>query len=170
MDFETQQQINDIWKEINSIKNNDEIPDHQHTGLDASKVVFSSIDKRRVWINHTIAGTAAATAANYGVFWIAPFACNLISFKEVHQTAGGDAGAVTVTLEKLTGTQALDAGVVMLSAALSLKAIADTVQTGVLTNTFTDRNLAIGNRLALKDSGTLTSVANVSVILELNII
>lgn len=88
-------------------------------------------------------------------------------FREVHQTAGTDAGAVTLDLEKLTGTQNLDAGAAVLNATLSLKATINTVQTATLTDTLTSRSLARGDRLALKDSGTLTAVQNVSVIVEL---
>ena len=91
-------------------------------------------------------------------------------FKEVHETAGTDGSAVTVTLEKLTGTQAPDAGTVLLSSALSLKAIANTVQTGTLVSTVSSRNFNAGDRLCLKDAGVLTTVANVTVIVEVIII
>ena len=146
------------------------LPDHTHNGFDSNSINFLDIRRRRIWIPWTIPGTSAATAANYGVFWIAPFACTLVEFREVHQTAGTDAGAVTLQLEKLTGTQALDAGVTMLNATLSLKATINSVQTATLTNTFANRNLARGDRLALLDAGTLTAVANVTVVAEFVII
>ena len=145
------------------------IADHIHNGFDMSKVNFIDIAQRKVWVHHTIYGTTAATATNYGVFYIVPVACVLTKFQEVHQTAGSDGGAVTVMLEKLTGTQAPDAGVDMLTTALSLKSTANTVQTGVITNTYANRNLVAGDRLCLEDAGTLTSVANVTVVVELQI-
>ena len=116
---------------------------------------------------HTLIGTTASTAANYTVFFIAPAPCYVSSFKEVHQTAGTDAGAVTLQLEKLNSTEALDAGDNVLATALSLKSAIDTVQTATLTTTNANRTLATGDRLAMKDAGTLTAVANVTVLLEL---
>src|SRR3990167_3298283 len=163
-------QIDELNQKIDKIvKTQLSIPNHFHTGIDTSKIQFSDISRKKVYISYTIYGADSATAANYGVFFIIPFACYITGLKEVHGTAGSDAGAVLLNIEKLTGTQALDAGVNMLSADLSLKATANTVQTGTLTNTLNDRNLAIGNRVALKDTGTLTAVANVSILLELQI-
>lgn len=155
--------IDKVEKEVERLKQ------HRHSGSDSQKVIFADLYQRKVWVHHTIAGTAAATAGNYGVFFIAPFACVLTSFREVHQTAGTDVGAVTLQLEKLTGTQALDAGAAMLSTALSLKATINSVQTAILTVTKANRNLSLGDRLAMKDAGTLTAVANVTVVLELQI-
>lgn len=143
------------------------VKDHFHNGNDASRIQWKDVAQRREYIPWTIYGADAATAGNYGVFFIVPFLCTVVGFKEVHQTAGTDAGAVTLQLEKLTGTEALDAGVNVLSTALSLKAAANTVQEGALTTTLANRNLAEDDRLALKDSGVLTGVANVSVLVEL---
>lgn len=147
-----------------------EPPTHYHTGLDSNKISWFDIDQRRLYVHHTIVGTAAATAANYGVFFIVPVTCLLVGVKEVHQTAGSDAGAVTLNIEKLTGTQALDAGAATLATALSLKATADTVQTGTITGTSANKTFAAGDRLAMDDAGTLTAVANVSILLTLQLI
>lgn len=161
-----QQQFDDFKREFEKFK---KLPlkDHFHTGIDVSRINYTDIFQKKVYIHHTVVGTAAATATNYGTFFIAPFACYLNKFYEIHQTAGNDAGAVTLTLEKLTGTTAPDSGTVMLDSALSLKATANTLQTGTLTTAIANRNLAIGNRLCLKDSGTPTTVSNVSIIVEL---
>ena len=145
------------------------IIDHRHNGFDSSRIQWSDLSQRRIYIHHTIQGTAAATAANYGVFLIVPVACVIMSFKEGHQTSGNDAGAVTLDLEKLTGTTAPDSGSAVLASTLSLKATANTVQTGTL-GTNAVRNLVAGDRLCLKDAGTLTSIANVTVLIELQII
>ena len=116
-------------------------------------------------INWLIVGTDAATAANYGVIWIAPAACVVEDIWESHTVAGTNAGAVTLDLEKLTSTEALDAGDAILSAALSLKTTANTPQRGVPGATIANRQLARGDRLALKDAGTLTDVAGVTVLI-----
>ena len=141
-----------------------ELPEHFHT---TDKIEFRDLSKKKLYIHHTIVGTAAATATNYGVFWIAPFECTVVEIREVHQTAGNDAGAVSLQIEKLTGTQALDAGVACLATAFDLKGTANTVNTGTLTATLADLRLVRGNRLAMDDAGTLTAVANVTVIIEI---
>ncbi len=170
MNQDTQPQLDSLIRGVDSLKKNPPMRDHVHNGFDSSKVGWPDISKRVIYVHHTIYGTAAATAANYGVFFIVPVACTLIKFQEVHQTAGNDAGAVSLQLEKLTGTQALDAGSAMLASALSLKATADTVQTGTITGTIANRNLSAGDRLAMDDAGTLTAVANVTILVELQII
>jgi hypothetical protein len=112
-------------------------------------------------------GASAATAANYGVIWNVDKPCVLVEIRYSHQTAGSDAGAVTLDVEKLTGTQALDAGVAMGSATHNLKSTANTVV--VITQSTTSPNyiLSPGDRVALKDAGTLTAVAGVCVTLVL---
>lgn len=111
----------------------------------------------------TIADTAAATAANYGVVITIPYGLELIEAWETHKVAGSDASAVTLTLEKLTSGQALDAGVAMLSSTFNLKATANTPQRQKASSTITSRMLSPGDRIALKDSGTLTAVSHVTV-------
>lgn len=110
--------------------------------------------------------TDAATAANYGVFFIADKTYRVTSVVEVHGTVGSDAGAVTLNIERLRGTQAPDSGVTILTTAFSLKVTANTVQYGTLV---TNDNIVLlrGDRLCLKDSGTLTAVANLTAIVYL---
>lgn len=143
------------------------LPEHFH---ETDRIDWRFLRGRKVYIHHTIYGADAATAGNYGVFWIAPFECVVSEIREVHQTAGTDTGAVTLQIEKLTGTQALDGGVELLAEAFDLKGTANTVNTGTLTTTLADRNLNRGDRLAMKDSGVLTSVNNVTVIIEVTIL
>lgn len=121
-------------------------------------------------VSATLDGAAAATAANYGLFFIAPFACEVVSVREAHTAAGTDAGAVTLDIEKLTGTQAPDAGVSVLGATVNLKGAVNTVQAPALTGTTANKQLAAGDRLCLKDAGTLTAVAGVAVAVELKAI
>lgn len=144
------------------------VPRHQHTGLDSPNIPYSSIKPFYEFIHWTVVGTAAATATNYGVFWIAPAGCTVVGFQEVHQTKGTDGSAVTLQLEKLTSTEAPGAGVDLLDTALSLKANINTVQTADMARTYTnskpDVGMLAGDRLCLKDAGTLTAVANVTVL------
>lgn len=168
MDPILQEQLTNIQKEIEYLKSNPTLPDHRHNGFDSSRILYDDISRKRVFVHHTIIGSMAATANNYGIFFISPFVCSLASFREVHQVAGSDGGAVTITLEALTATQAPGSGVEMLETTIDLKATANSVQSGVLARTvITNRNLEIGDRLCLKDAGTLTDVDTVSVIAEL---
>jgi hypothetical protein len=168
---EIQNQINNLQSEIETIKKNPSMPDHQHTGFDVSKVKFSDLSQRKIYKTHTIIGTMAATAGNYGVFFINQIAkCYVSGFWEVHQVAGTDGLAVTLDLEKLTSGQAPNSGVSALASALNLKSTANTVQSATLTETSANKTLSIGDRLCLKDSGVLTAVNNVTVFVELTII
>lgn len=117
-----------------------------------------------------IEDTRAATAANYGVFFVAPISCELIEAWESHATAGSDASAVTLTVEKLTSGQALDAGVTTLTSTFNLKGTANTPQRVKASTTATDRFLKPGDRLALDDAGTLTAVAHVAVTVLLRVL
>lgn len=153
-----------------------DVPFHTHNGTDATRISYDDLTDKIIPITITIPGLQAATATNYGVFFTAYTACLVIGATEVHQTAGTDGSAVTLQIEKLTGTQAPDAGTVLLTSAFNLKGTANTVQTGT-TVTSSDaslRNLttflAVGDRLCLKDVGTLTAVANVTVVIKLLLI
>ena len=129
-----------------------------------SKLLFN---KDPFCVPVTIQDTSAATAANYGVFFTASFPCEVMAASESHKTAGSDGGAVTVNLEKLTTGQALDAGITLLSTAFNLKGTASTPvhvpSSSYLFVVSTARELARGDRLALKDVGTMTAVAQVNV-------
>ena len=148
----------------------EQIPIHYHDGRDSNRIYYNDLFQKKLQFCHTIVGTMAATAANYGVFFIAPAACYLSKFQEVHKVAGSDGSAVTITLEKLTSTVAPDSGTVMLTTALSLKSTINIVQSGILATSLATLNLAAGDRLCLKDVGTLTDVANVTVLVELTLV
>lgn len=127
---------------------------------------YTFLKNKVQYLNHSVYGLDAATATNYGVFFIAPFPCVVLSVRESHGTAGSDGSDVGLNIEKLTGTQALGSGVDVLSADLDLKGTANTVQEGVMTTTKINRNLLKNERLALKDVGTLTAVADVAITIE----
>ena len=115
-------------------------------------------------------GTSAVTAANYGKIFTADKMYVVKSVVEVHGTAGSDGSAVTLQIERLQGTEALDAGDALLSTAFDLKGTADTVQFGSLVTDNTLLLLNRGDRLALKDAGALTSVADVQVTVYLSLV
>jgi hypothetical protein len=160
----------EIWQEVQALKQNSGLIDHFHNGFDSSRVSFNDVYLKKLWYAFTIYGADAATSANYKTFLIVPVASTLTGFKEVHGTAGTDGGAVTIDLEKLTGTTAPGSGSTMLSATLNLKGAANTILTATLTGTLANRSVKIGDRIALKSSGTLTSVADVSVLVELTVV
>ncbi len=79
-------------------------------------------------------------------------------------TPGSDAGAVTLDVTKDTGTTAPGAGSSILTAALSAKTAANTVNSPALSATVARLKLAAGDRLSLKTTGTLTALASVVVV------
>lgn len=167
LDRETQTMLAGIEKRLSAVEELAAQPTHYHNGFDSNNIAFTDIYQKKIYVQHTIVGTAAATATNYGVFYIVPVACLVTSIKEVHQTAGTDGSAVTLNIEKLTSGVAPDSGATILTTALSLKATINVVQTGTITGTYATKTLAIGDRLCMKDAGTLTTVANVTVLVEL---
>ena len=96
-------------------------------------------------------------------FFIAPFDLVIKRIDYVHSTAGSDASAVTLQVERLQGTEAPAAGDDLLSAAFNCKGTANTVQNGALTATTANLTLSAGNRLGLNYTGTLTALAGATV-------
>lgn len=123
------------------------------TGSDTIKVALLPRSKQK----HTVSYTFGATAVDAN-FFIAPRALRVISAAFVPTVAGTDASAVTADIKKCTGTTAPASGTSVLSATFNLKGTANTVQTATLTSTAADLLLAAGNRLAIDNTGTLTSV------------
>lgn len=118
---------------------------------------------KRIFVHHTILG--GASSGDYGVFWIAPRQCSVVNIWETHQTDGSSNGSLNI--EKLNDGDSLDAGTELLSSDIDLTSNAGNVQTGTLTRA--NKQIEKGQRLALKDSGTLTAIDNVTVVIELKI-
>jgi hypothetical protein len=116
-------------------------------------------------ISTSLVSTLPATAANFGVFYIATESCTVEEAWESHTVAGSDAGAVTLDIEKLTSAVALDSGVSVLATTFDLKSTANIPVRVGPTATIGNRQLARGDRLALKDTGTLTNCAGLTVTL-----
>jgi len=90
--------------------------------------------------------------------FVASAACQMTAATELHGV--NSALAANVQITKDTGTTAPGGGIILLTnntnAGFDLNAAANTVQTGTLTATEASLQLAIGDRLSLKFSGTLT--------------
>ncbi len=136
-----------------------------------------SIQNRRAVFNElvfpvtaTLQGAAAATADNYDVFFIADRDYVVVSISEIHSVVASDGSAVTLQIQKLTGTEAVASGADLLSTSFNLKATANTVQFGDLVALNDVLTLQRGDRLALDDTGTLTSLTDVNVTVQLRIL
>jgi len=120
------------------------------------------INKSLFFTSVSLAGTNAATSGNYSIFFTALRPLEVVEISEVHGTAGTNGSPVTLQIERLQGTEAKGSGDDILNTAFDMKSTANTVvikKFGEISNTI----LSIGDRLALEISGTLTSLADVSV-------
>jgi hypothetical protein len=109
-----------------------------------------------------------ATAADFdGLFFIAHFACKVVSVRERHAVAGTNGSAVTLMLKKVPSGTAKASGTDCLSAGIDMKATADTNQSGALHATAANYTLAAGDALGLVPTGTLTSLDGVTLTVEL---
>lgn len=70
-------------------------------------------------------------------------------------------------IEKLTGTTVPGAGTSLLQSTIDTSGAANTVNTGSLTGTTADLQLAVGNRIGIKISGTITSLVGMVLTLTL---
>jgi hypothetical protein len=105
-------------------------------------------------------GAEPATAANYDVIFTAPRPVEIMQVWETHRVASTSG---TVNLEILDSGEALDAGDTVLVTALSTSGTANTPQSAQGTMLTSNRVLKAGQRLALKDAGTLTNSAGLSI-------
>lgn len=148
-------------------------PQAQMIALDMAELRILKKDGLRHTFSVTvrIPGTDAATAGNYlALFFIARRRYEIISCKERHEVAGSNGSPVTVQLNKVPNGTAPASGTSILTAGLSLKTTADTLQAGAITAVIANRRLADGDGLCLETTGTLTDVAGVSVVVELKAI
>jgi len=132
---------------------------------------FQEIDgKDGVVIVATLNDTAAQTAANYGtIFTALKRGYEVLVVGEIHGTlpeGAKDAGAVTLQLEKLTGTTAKGSGTNILVTAFNLKSTINTLVRKEGSD-LTNKTLAVGDRLAWKTSGTLTALKDVHITIYL---
>lgn len=109
-------------------------------------------------------GAAPATAANYGIFYTHtqadPVRVEFITGR--HETAGNDAGAVTLAIHKVASAAAKSAGATVHSSTYNLKGTADTnASLAVLTTSAAVLNQ--GDSLAAILTGTPTTIAGLCV-------
>lgn len=92
---------------------------------------------------------------------------DVIAVRELHDVAGTDAGAVTLDVVKCTGTTAVGSGTTVLGSTFNMKSTANTLVTktranGGVVSTAASR-LAEGDRIGFNYTGTITSLAGVTV-------
>lgn len=169
MNPELQQFIETTNRRLSAVEALAEQPTHYHNGFDSNNIAWGDLVQRKVWLRWTLPGTSAATAGNYGTFFIVPMTCLVTKIQEVHEVLGTSGSAVTLNIEKLTGTTVPGSGLALLSTGFNLKGTINTVLTGTLVigTTISYRSLAMGDRLGLQLTGTPTSVAGVTVHVEL---
>jgi hypothetical protein len=111
----------------------------------------------------TITRTILAASVDEHI-WIAPFACQVVSVKEIHSVVGG--GSAAVRPRKITDTSAPGAAAgatvtEITTAGFDLTATVNTTQTGTLSATAADYTLAAGDKISLDFSGTLTGLVGI---------
>jgi hypothetical protein len=114
----------------------------------------------------TLFGANAATAANYSTFFSSSQTYGIISIIESH-SANSTSGTLQVQL--LKDGIAPGSGIDILDSTIDLAANANSVQEGVLKQGV-DFNISNGDRLALVDGGTLTSLTDLQVTIILKVI
>lgn len=90
-------------------------------------------------------------------FFVAPRACRVVGITCRVTAAGTDAGAVTAMIEKVPSGTAIGSGTDLMSATFNLKGTANTNQTGTLSTTAGDLDLAAGQSLGVDFTGTMTT-------------
>jgi hypothetical protein len=99
------------------------------------------------------------------VFFIADRTYTVEAIQEIHKTAGNDASAVTAALKKAANGTACASGTAIMSSTFNLKGTANTLQTATVA---TGTTLAENDRVCIDFTGTLTTLAGVTVNLVLS--
>jgi len=98
--------------------------------------------------------------------FIAPYAMRITAIREIHATAGSDAGAVTLNLTKDASGVVPGAGSSLMSGTLDMKGTAATLQTATLTADKSILTLAAGDRIGANFVGVITALAGVVVTID----
>ncbi len=118
------------------------------------------LNKDGDYINKSLNGEIAETADNYGAIFIANYGLSISSISVVWGVASTSG---TLNVERLRGTNALDAGDEILKTAIDLSGTANTVNLKQSTRELQNQILKPGDRIALKDGGTLTNLRDLCV-------
>ena len=119
-----------------------------------------------------LATNAAILTAGDSAIFIADTDYELLMVSEVHSTSGTDGSAVTLDLERLTGTTAVGSGTSLLSSTFNLKSTINTVveksiASGGLPSAQASRFIGDGDRIGMNLAGTLTAVTGMCLTLWL---
>ena len=117
------------------------------------------------YFTFTVPGLLAATSTNYTETKVIRHPMEVLRASEVHTTAGTDAGAVTLDIQRLTGTTAPGSGTSILASTFNAKSTANTVVSKEGAGLASNRQFREGERLGLAVSGVLTALAGVSITL-----
>lgn len=133
--------------------------------------------KAAIWqapfpVQVVLATNAAILTAGDSAIFIADTDYELLMASEVHSTLGTDGSAVTLDLERLTGTTAVGSGTSLLSSTFNLKATINTVveksiANGGLPSSAASRFIGDGDRIGMNLTGTLTAVTGMCLTLWL---
>lgn len=124
-------------------------------------------------VSGSIPGQQVVHSYNFGigsvdgtVFVVPAGSWNLAAASASYTVAEG--GALTVQLNKCTGTQAPSAGVNMLTGTFDLNAAVNTVQNGTLSATAANYALVAGDRICVDFSAAITTAAGgaLTIVLE----
>jgi hypothetical protein len=115
------------------------------------------------YITHSVYGTTAQTATNYGIIFIARHPIEVMRITESHAVAGSDAGAVTLDVLKAGSGVAIASGITLLSSTFNLKSTANTPVVKEGMDLSSDRVLIEGDRIGLVVAGTLTALSDVHI-------
>lgn len=154
---ELQQQIDDLKKRLLLF----EAHDHFITGgapISLKNLPFYGFHQAVI----NLTNLEPQTALNYGIFFIADFDLEIIAAQASYKAAAGSVAAVDIY--KLTTGQAKASGVTVLTGTFDLNTTVETPIRKTATTTRANRILKQGDRLALIESGTLTSLNNLTVI------
>ena len=136
-------------------------------GIDGKEIEieknFLETVKYGKYITHSLFGTTAQTATNYGIIFVARHPIEIIRITETHSTAGTDAGAVTLDVKKAGSGIAIASGVTLLESTFNLKSTANTPVYKDGQNLSANRRLKEGDRIELVTSGTLTALTDVQI-------
>lgn len=110
----------------------------------------------------TITDYQASSVADK-IIGIVPVKCELVVVKEVHVTAGDHASAVTMSVERLQGTETSSQGDQVVNATINLKGTAATVQTGTIVKTSNIHIFEAGDRVGINVTGDTQTLAGVVV-------
>lgn len=116
-------------------------------------------------VNTALAGTAAATSANYERFWVAPAKC-VVDYVVATWSVASASG--TLQLEKVPSGTAQASGTSILASTISTAGSANTNAEGTLSATAASLELAAGDALALVDGGSLANSVNLQVTVGLH--